>query len=83
MIATTRILVRYIFLFELCLFIFSCNQEKKTLFTLLDAGSTSIKFSNRIFENDSVNIIDNEYVYNWMRHFYLPLNYFYIHERNH
>ncbi len=64
MIATTRILVRYIFLLELCLLIFSCNQEKKTLFTLLDAGSTSITFSNRIFENDSVNIIDNEYVYN-------------------
>ena len=64
MIATTRFLLRYILLLELCLFIFSCSQERKTLFTLLDPGSTAIKFSNRIFENDSVNIIDNEYVYN-------------------
>jgi len=46
------------------LFIFSCTREEKTLFTLLDPGYTSIGFSNRIFENDSVNIIDNEYVYN-------------------
>jgi hypothetical protein len=43
---------------------FSCTREKKTLFTLLDPAYTSIGFSNRIFENDSVNIIDNEYVYN-------------------
>ncbi len=42
----------------------SCTRGKKTLFTLLDPDYTSIKFSNRIFENDSVNIIDNEYVYN-------------------
>lgn len=41
----------------------SCTQ-KNTLFTLLDADETSITFSNRITENDSVNIIDNEYVYN-------------------
>ena len=43
---------------------FSCTREKKTLFTLLDPAYTSVGFSNRIFENDSVNIIDNEYVYN-------------------
>jgi len=64
MIATKRILLRYILVLVLSVFIFSCKQEKRTLFTLLDPGSTSIKFSNRIFENDSVNIIDNEYVYN-------------------
>src|SRR5688572_3932439 len=46
------------------LFIFSCTREETTLFTLLDPEHTSIGFSNRIFENDSVNIIDNEYVYN-------------------
>ncbi len=44
--------------------IFSCAREKTTLFTLLNPSYTSIGFSNRIFENDSVNIIDNEYVYN-------------------
>ncbi len=41
----------------------SCGRENK-LFTLVTSDHTSITFSNRIFENDSVNIIDNEYVYN-------------------
>jgi len=41
----------------------SCGR-KKNLFTLLDANKTSITFSNRITENDSINILDNEYVYN-------------------
>lgn len=40
----------------------SCNQKKK-LFPLLDPDKTSITFSNRITENDSISI-DNEYVYN-------------------
>ena len=43
---------------------YSCGRKKNTLFTLLNPDHTSIRFSNRIFENDSVNIIDNEYVYN-------------------
>src|SRR5574339_525739 len=64
MLLTKRILLRYFLILAISVFIFSCKKEKKTLFTLLDPGSTSIKFSNRIFENDSVNIIDNEYVYN-------------------
>jgi len=41
----------------------SCNSKQK-LFTQLSAGKTGITFSNRITENDSVNILDNEYVYN-------------------
>ena len=38
-------------------------QSEKKLFPLLDPDKTSITFSNRITENDSINI-DNEYVYN-------------------
>jgi hypothetical protein len=45
------------------LLISSCSN-KKNLFTLLDSHKTSIAFSNRIIENDSINILDNEYVYN-------------------
>ncbi len=41
----------------------SC-KNKKTLFTELSADKTGISFSNRIIENDSLNILDNEYVYN-------------------
>lgn len=59
-----RILQALIMLPVFSQLIFSCTREKKTLFTLLDPAYTSIGFSNRIFENDSVNIIDNEYVYN-------------------
>ena len=43
---------------------YSCARSKNRLFTLLAPDHTSIRFSNRIFENDSINIIDNEYVYN-------------------
>ncbi len=42
----------------------SCKTKTKTLFTELEAAETGITFSNRITENDSINIIDNEYVYN-------------------
>ncbi len=41
----------------------SCNQ-KNTLFTLLESKETGIKFNNTITENDSLNILVNEYVYN-------------------
>jgi enediyne biosynthesis protein E4 len=43
--------------------LFSC-RSKKTLFTQLSADKTAINFSNRITENDSINILENEYVYN-------------------
>ncbi|MCY7355922.1 MAG: VCBS repeat-containing protein [Rudanella sp.] len=41
----------------------SC-QQNNTLFTLLPADKTGITFSNQIIDNDSVNIIDFEYIYN-------------------
>jgi enediyne biosynthesis protein E4 len=43
--------------------LFSC-VKKKALFTELPAAHTGITFSNRITENDSINILENEYVYN-------------------
>ena len=59
-----RILQTHLLVTILSMLIFSCESKKETLFTLLEPGTTSIGFSNRISENDSVNIIDNEYVYN-------------------
>jgi hypothetical protein len=41
----------------------SCKKELKT-FTELPAGETGIRFSNRIAENDTMNILAFEYVYN-------------------
>ena len=43
----------------------SCKENNKpgTLFSKLDAGSSGIHFSNTIIENDSVNLIVDEYAY--------------------
>ncbi|TLV01091.1 VCBS repeat-containing protein [Dyadobacter luticola] len=41
----------------------SCKKEVKT-FTQLDSDETGIQFSNRIAENDTMNILAFEYVYN-------------------
>ncbi|GGH38296.1 hypothetical protein GCM10007423_31900 [Dyadobacter endophyticus] len=41
----------------------SCKKDLKT-FTELPAGETGIRFSNRIAENDTMNILAFEYVYN-------------------
>jgi enediyne biosynthesis protein E4 len=43
--------------------LFAC-QGPSTQFSLLPAGETNIQFANRITENDSINILDFEYVYN-------------------
>lgn len=51
-----------VFLF-LVVTIVSC-KEKNTLFEKLDSASTGIRFRNDIMENDSVNILDLENVYN-------------------
>jgi enediyne biosynthesis protein E4 len=55
-----RISIYIIFLFSLS--IFSCKE--KTLFSDLKSGDTGITFSNRISENDTLNILTFEYVYN-------------------
>jgi hypothetical protein len=43
-------------------FLASCRES--TLFSLLPAGETGITFSNRISENDTMNILDFQYFYN-------------------
>ena len=53
-----------------CVFLFfflcitSCKQEAHTLFTKISSGKTNIHFNNTILENDSVNVLDFENVYN-------------------
>ncbi|ULQ58115.1 VCBS repeat-containing protein [Flavihumibacter rivuli] len=41
-----------------------CSGDGSNVFRLLDAEDTGIGFANTIGENDSINIIDLEYVYN-------------------
>lgn len=45
------------------LLLLSCSQDKK-LFTLLEPKKTGVDFVNRITPQDTLNILDNEFVYN-------------------
>ncbi|MBA4852238.1 VCBS repeat-containing protein [Emticicia sp. BO119] len=44
--------------------LFSCSKKTETVFTKLYPEETGIQFSNRITENDTMNIVAFEYVYN-------------------
>lgn len=58
---------RYRF-FLLCLCILgymsSCGEKEKTLFHLMDASDTHVRFNNRLTSNDTLNILDFEYMFN-------------------
>ncbi|GAB4423969.1 MAG: VCBS repeat-containing protein [Bacteroidia bacterium] len=41
-----------------------CRQPEATQFRLLSPAETGIRFANRIVENDTINILSFEYVYN-------------------
>ncbi|TLP80552.1 VCBS repeat-containing protein [Maribacter sp. ACAM166] len=42
-----------------------CNKtESKPLFSKVDTSTSGLNFNNQLFENDSINILDNEFVYN-------------------
>lgn len=53
----------FLLLFAVLLVLSSCEKKLKT-FTRLESGETGITFSNRIAENDTMNILAFEYVYN-------------------
>ncbi|WP_273566538.1 VCBS repeat-containing protein [Maribacter halichondriae] len=48
------------------LFVFSTCGDKKpiSLFTKVDSETSGLDFNNRLVEDDSINILDNEFVYN-------------------
>ncbi len=52
-----------LFLVILTLSVSACHEDRK-LFTLLSSGQTGITFSNNIIENDSLNVLDVENIYN-------------------
>jgi len=56
-------LIRSSFIIIIPLFINSCKEES-TLFTSISSSSSGINFRNNIIENDSVNQLDIENVYN-------------------
>ncbi|MCJ8164036.1 VCBS repeat-containing protein [Pontibacter sp. E15-1] len=57
--------IRHLLLVTLSVLAFSgCKQEETHLFERMDADDTGIDFSNRIFESDTMNILQTEYIYN-------------------
>ncbi|APQ18475.1 VCBS repeat-containing protein [Maribacter hydrothermalis] len=58
------------FVLKSCIFLsiilfISCTEKKdKKLYTAIDHGNSGLDFKNQLFENDSINILDNEFVYN-------------------
>ena len=57
------------FLYPIFIFLLlvSCSKEEKTkptLFKTINESDSGLHFTNQLFENDSINIIDNEFVYN-------------------
>ncbi|MGR3810446.1 VCBS repeat-containing protein [Jiulongibacter sp. NS-SX5] len=56
-------LKKYMFAASLALVAMSCSNDK-TLFELVSSEESGITFSNTIIENDSINILAFDYVYN-------------------
>ena len=50
-------------LIGLCIVLLSSCREK-TLFTKIDSGSSGIRFTNTIQDNDTLNVLDVENIYN-------------------
>jgi len=42
----------------------SCKRNETTMFSLVDAGHSGVKFKNIIYETEKANIIELEYLYN-------------------
>ena len=53
---------KYFVLLILAVVFFSCKDQ--SLFSRVEVEESGVLFSNRIIENDSINILDFEYVYN-------------------
>jgi enediyne biosynthesis protein E4 len=52
-----------LYIFFIAIPFIACKNEK-TLFSLLDSNQTGIDFNNQITENDTLNIIRSEFIYN-------------------
>ena len=56
--AVFPLLVGYLF------FLSGCSNKNKRVFTLLDSKTTGINFNNISVENEQINILTYEYMYN-------------------
>lgn len=57
-------MLRTLFLITATLLLPSCSEKKATRFQLVPPERSGITFNNQIFENDTFNILTEEYIYN-------------------
>ncbi|PKA96825.1 VCBS repeat protein [Flavobacteriaceae bacterium MAR_2009_75] len=58
-------LLRVFYLLLFCIINLSCTEgEPTTRFSKVDKSHSGLNFNNHLTENDSINILDNEFVYN-------------------
>ncbi len=53
-----------LFLFSFTIFTLSCRSDQKKIFELIDSKESGLNFNNTITENDTLNILEYEYIYN-------------------
>lgn len=59
-----QVLLIFIFFILVATVLTGCKQSPDTLFKLLPSATTGIDFNNTIFESDTFNIFDYDYIYN-------------------
>lgn len=59
-----RFIPLYLLFFSIVVVISCENSEPKLVFEKIEAEHSGLDFENRLSENDSINIINNEFVYN-------------------
>lgn len=55
---------RYMICFVFFCFLFSCNRKEPTLFKNIPSAKSGITFNNQIDENEKLNMINYQYLYN-------------------
>ncbi len=56
--------LRQILVLSTCLLVYACQPADTTVFTRMAPATTGVSFVNTTGENDSFNILTNEYIYN-------------------
>ena len=57
-------MMKYSYLLGILMLLGSCQSKQNTLFKSISSKTSKLHFSNTLIENDSLNILDNEFFYN-------------------
>lgn len=56
--------MKTVFYLICALILTTCSDRKSALFELIPSGNSGVEFNNQIIESDSLNIVNNDYMYN-------------------